>query len=1005
MSTINPAARLYDDTLKILKGLTIKYSVEAEVYETFEKRSGAEIYMNAKQEKDNFFTYRDYTEDEYIAAGVTYEGDIITYMNNQNAVPLTIQQIMLENRRNNIITTYDEPNEYYRILNGLPPLSDTDKDFFYSPEEYCDTYGIPKDMPIHKIEDEMGKYYITILEASGYISQLISENPDKEYLKHLGKNRIDILYARKAKNFSILNLNISDVMESVHREFLRTYEKCRQYFVTVCYVHEYSSIIKYYDNFIALCIFLMTIQQMSAKMISNAVDREFYDDYSIQLLYETYGVPFNKKIDELTQKQIVQNVNLLVQNKACEKVLLDISSILGFESVKIYEYYLMKERVFGSDGRPVFLWKDKWDDKLGKYVKVPNYEDMYDLHFQRVAIDEKNLHKALTNPSNRVEYLELTENDPFWWEDDDLYHEVWEAEYNKIETKYLGVTIPYRMTEMLFQSIIQLHMIFDKSKELKEIYMDIPKITEKQVSLVDVIILLCALMCKKYHLSGYITYAPSQILHILEVLDRDINHEVSKDIEILKFDFEAFNPEVIEDIREMRIKEELDKLDENESEVFFVEDAQVRTEIIDMMKDALSHVDGNPIQVSEDDVTTFINKESNRIFLGTYNESLLTRAKNLLNNKIRQDNYGVYFGLQFDLHWMNETPSVGEIIDSDISDENDRTFTVYLRVKNNLEKTKEILEKHLIDRYYRIVKDSFGHGHDISLNEDGTQNPYDLKKLRTVTNDLKKLNEFYDCLTVLSAKSLGSTNEEKIKALNNLYKNIKELYYFISYRMDETNNYQEYYALKKFYDTVFYAKETKSAFKLKKADGSEYEPETFLDYLRIKDFELYTFCNEVKENLIYVYIDHIIYKLEDYLDNVDHLYILNDGVSPLQELLVQLITFFKSYNTDMVQLSSLMIMDWKVENTFRMIDHMQKIDKTIEPHEIMNLSYSDFMKKFSVKYLLDTMLKLTDKSAIHAKIKYEDDRIPVVDEKIKEEKTLLIKDSFSMYDVYNTNNE
>ena len=34
-------------------------------------------------------------------------------------------------------------------------------------------------------------------------------------------------------------------------------------------------------------------------------------------------------------------------------------------------------------------------------------------------------------------------------------------------------------------------------------------------------------------------------------------------------------------------------------------------EIIDMMKDALSRVDENPIQVSEDDVTTFINKESN----------------------------------------------------------------------------------------------------------------------------------------------------------------------------------------------------------------------------------------------------------------------------------------------------------------------------------------------------------------------------------------------------------
>ena len=39
----------------------------------------------------------------------------------------------------------------------------------------------------------------------------------------------------------------------------------------------------------------------------------------------------------------------------------------------------MKEQVFDSNGRPVILWKDKWNDKLGKYEKVPNYEEMYDL--------------------------------------------------------------------------------------------------------------------------------------------------------------------------------------------------------------------------------------------------------------------------------------------------------------------------------------------------------------------------------------------------------------------------------------------------------------------------------------------------------------------------------------------------------------------------------------------------------------------------------------------------
>ena len=182
MSTMNPAARLYDDMLRILKNLTIKYSINAEENETYEMRSASEIYMNAKQEKDNFFSYRDYTEDEYKKAGVTYEGDIIQYMNNQNTVPLSIQQIMIENRRNTIITEYDEPNEYYRVLNGLPPLDTDPRDYFYAPQEYCINYGIPEDMPIHKIEDELGTYYITVLESGGVIDKLIEENPDKKYL-------------------------------------------------------------------------------------------------------------------------------------------------------------------------------------------------------------------------------------------------------------------------------------------------------------------------------------------------------------------------------------------------------------------------------------------------------------------------------------------------------------------------------------------------------------------------------------------------------------------------------------------------------------------------------------------------------------------------------------------------------------------------------------------------------------------------------------------------------
>ena len=123
----------------------------------------------------------------------------------------------------------------------------------------------------------------------------------------------------------------------------------------------------------------------------------------------------------------------------------------------------------------------------------------------------------------------------------------------------------------------------------------INKITNKKVSLPDAVILLCALMCKKYHLAGYLTYAPSQLIHILEILDREVHHDVNQDIEVLKFDFEAFNPEIIDEIRETRIKEEIDKLtDDDIQDIYENSNISGEIEVVDeetLRKEAISLIE------------------------------------------------------------------------------------------------------------------------------------------------------------------------------------------------------------------------------------------------------------------------------------------------------------------------------------------------------------------------------------------------------------------------------
>lgn len=810
----------------ILNSITIKYSVQADAYDTLAIKSKADRYLSALLSKDVFMMYDDYTVEDYQNAGLTDSDLIMEYVNNRFVVPKEVQSKVLKVRREREITGYVEENNYYRMLNGYPDVEDTE--YLYVDESICQVYGIPTDMPIHEIGDKIGNYYINSLEGIGYVDKLISQYPDKKYLRHLGSNRISVQYARNAKNFAILKVQQENVMESTYREFIRCYEKARIYFMSTCYVYQYRTVIPYYDNFIALCIFVMAIQQVSVRSIKNATDREFYDEYMVQLLYETYGIPYFSRVDDTTQKLIVQNLNLLVQNKATNKVLLDIASILGFNDINIYQYYLIKKRRFDKSGRPIVAKKQQVNTNTGKVEEVYDYEAMHSVYFQKVDIRDENIKDALNNTLNRVEYSDLTYYDPFWWEDDELHDEIWKTQYNYMETKYMGITTPYRLTELLFQSVVLLRMILEKQPELYNVTIQLPKITAKEVSLPHVVVLFFAMMSKKYGMSGQIMTLPSKLIHILEVTDQEINKE-SDNIEVLGFNFDAFKPE--------RLKE-----------------------------------------------------------------------------------------------------------------------------------TMSILEKEMTRRKYRVVG-----GHDVDLREDGTQDTFAPTHKIQYTVDTADLEEIYSYVSSLTIPE--ASKEQKVAALNKIYDNIDALYYFLSYQISATTDMDEYYALKTFYDTAFYSKETAETFKVIDEDGVERTAETFLEYLRYKDMELYEFVKNVEQDRIYTYVDHIIYKMEELVKNVGYLYILNDGFSPLMELLQILVEFFKAYTLDFVQMTSLMIVDWDLENTVRFFSQAHHISKVDQIEDRFGKDFMDVLNRYLCRYSIEDRVALSDYIRSHATIHLEDEKL------------------------------
>lgn len=587
---VNPITQLYNDFIRILDKSVIKYKSKADEYETVETKKSSDAYIRACLGEDKFETYYRYERD-IIAEILILSNDreIDTYYYDRDKIPLKYRDAILNRQRQYIKDTYVESNNYYRCLNGLPDVEDCEADFIYLDEETTNKYGLPRyedsngylytksDGETYRITDLSGKYIgqvsvedipfdvkpipihkftnnqIDTLDSVGYIDILISKYPIKSYLKFLGNMKIDIITARRAMNFGLLRVPY-DITESLLNLFMMIYEQCREYFMTCIYVKEYRSTIDYYDNFIAMCIMVMAIQQVIARTIKSTIERDFFDTYCCKLLFSVYGVPFYSEMDTATRTQLVQNLNMLVQNKGTNKVIYDIAAILGYDRLEIFKYYIVKAQKFDDNGLPIYVTRK--DPDTGE--DVPDYKSMFDVYFQKVSISDDDAYNSVINSADKQTYLEVTENDPYWIDDAELQKELYESEYNFVESKYMGVGISYRMTKILFENIYLMKMLLEKKDQISNIIIDIPKMsTYSTISLFDAIVVLCAMVCKQNRLKGEILTDPSKILHVLgftfdedwNVISTDIVETKKCEQDIMGFNFSKTTLEIQNEIK------------------------------------------------------------------------------------------------------------------------------------------------------------------------------------------------------------------------------------------------------------------------------------------------------------------------------------------------------------------------------------------------------------------------------------------------------------------------
>ena len=293
-------------------------------------------------------------------------------------------------------------------------------------------------------------------------------------------------------------------------------------------------------------------------------------------------------------------------------------------------------------------------------IEVYDYEKMYDVYFQSTDIMEKNPITMIENKYNRYDYDEVVEGDVYWWETEELKKELYERDYNFIDTKYIGINIMQNLTNLLYDTSYFLNMLVDHKKTTVPfeqrilnsdammtgtdyLFLTLNRFSITPVSIFDAVVILCALISKKNNMKGNIIVKnPAQILSVLgfnfelnfDLIRENIqkykrtfkNQEILKYLDLLDIktvedinvlynnfrNFAEFCENVIattNDINEYRAYKELYKVftvRKDTTSAFTLSDGSIAATYMDYLRDKLPYIAEAIDNIKKDDTGVYI---------------------------------------------------------------------------------------------------------------------------------------------------------------------------------------------------------------------------------------------------------------------------------------------------------------------------------------------------------------------------------------------------------------
>lgn len=462
----------------IISKIVVKNDILANDCEVEDCADAVEVFLMIKNGTISFSVFP-FTP-EILAAFGYDSAKIRAIIRDKNIVPEGKRDELLQFACNYFLEHYEEKNNYYRMLMGIPAYdSDGEFDIYinqsYLPKNYKKEVDFSR--PIHLMDNNV----IRILQTTGGIDRLLSEyrGSNYSYLRFLGSCSIDLYKARTAKKFQILYF--PTVENLIQNRFIELYNLNRDIYLKRTYSIAYGYDSDHYEQMMIFMILSQTFNDLIVDVPEWYIRRDIFDLRSVEYFLEAYGVAYYKIIPLKYQVRIVKNLNKLIKYKSSNKNFEDILEIFALKNTSIYKYYLFKKRLV---------------DSFGNYIGGDDEEKKFELEFVQAKINES-YDDYIKDLIYRTQYDVITLQDKYW--DGQNEHSLVKSNHLARDftiegTKYMSIEYRISLSEYLFQMQYFVGLIMDSRLDSNDITIGIPSIeSDVEFRLSDLFLFLCLL--------------------------------------------------------------------------------------------------------------------------------------------------------------------------------------------------------------------------------------------------------------------------------------------------------------------------------------------------------------------------------------------------------------------------------------------------------------------------------------------------------------------------------